>query len=175
MPECINRLQPPDSFHLSAAEGWLELGDNLAANGELEKITPRLKAHPAVLEVRWQIMCREECWKTCVDIACALTLFTPSEPRAWIRLAYSTKHAEGGGLEAAIEVLMQGVESFPDNPLFCFYLALYSAELNQIIESAKWWDKGMQIAEKHGWINKIPLTAVDDPELRPLLKSMCKE
>ena len=147
MPECKNRLQPPDSFHLSAAEGWLELGDSWAANEELQKIVPELKSHPVVLELRWQILCKEQCWSTCVDMAKVLTLLTPSEPRAWIRLAYSTKHAEDGGLEAAIEVLTRGIVNFPDNPLFCFYLALYSAELNQIIASAKWWDKGMQVAE----------------------------
>ena len=35
-------LEPPDSFHLLAAQGWLELGNHVEANEELDKITPQL-------------------------------------------------------------------------------------------------------------------------------------
>jgi hypothetical protein len=42
-------------IHSLAAEGWLGLGDHLAANEELEQISPKLRAHPLVLEVRYKI------------------------------------------------------------------------------------------------------------------------
>jgi hypothetical protein len=45
-------LEPPDSLHLQAAQGWLELGSHIEANEELEKIAPQLRAHPDVLKVR---------------------------------------------------------------------------------------------------------------------------
>ena len=51
----MTELQHPDTLHLRAATGWLELGNHLEANEELEKITPQLGAHPDLLEVRWQI------------------------------------------------------------------------------------------------------------------------
>jgi hypothetical protein len=35
----MNPLESPDSLHLHAAEGWLELGDHLSANAELDEIT----------------------------------------------------------------------------------------------------------------------------------------
>jgi hypothetical protein len=35
------RIKPPDSVHLKAAEGWLELGNHLEANEELENISPQ--------------------------------------------------------------------------------------------------------------------------------------
>ena len=171
----VPSLQPPDSFHLSAAEGWLELGDGWSANEELEKIAPQVKMHPDVLEVRWQVLRHEECWRACVELAQMLTRLAPAEARAWFHLAYSVKKVEGGGLEAAVAVLKPGVEFFPDNPLFCFYLALYTAELHRIAESADWWAKGMEVAQKHRWINQMALTAVDDPELRPLLQGICRE
>jgi hypothetical protein len=41
--------------HIQAAEGWLDLGDWQSANEELENVTPRLRAHPAVLEMRFRI------------------------------------------------------------------------------------------------------------------------
>jgi hypothetical protein len=51
----VKPLDPPDSLHLRAAQGWLELGDHLEANSELDKITAFLRSHPDVLELRWQI------------------------------------------------------------------------------------------------------------------------
>jgi hypothetical protein len=40
----MNPLSPPDTHHLRAAEGWLELGNHLEANAELENIMPELRA-----------------------------------------------------------------------------------------------------------------------------------
>jgi hypothetical protein len=41
---------PDDALHLSAAIGWLELGNHIEANEDLEKITPDFREHPDVLE-----------------------------------------------------------------------------------------------------------------------------
>jgi uncharacterized protein HemY len=51
----IPALQPPDSLHLQAAEGWIGLGDYRAATEELEQITATNRAHPDVLQLRWRI------------------------------------------------------------------------------------------------------------------------
>ena len=51
----VKPLQPPDTFHLQAAQGWMELGNHEEANEELELIDAPLRAHPDVLEVRWLI------------------------------------------------------------------------------------------------------------------------
>jgi hypothetical protein len=48
--------------HLNAALGWLELGDHVEAYAELENITPALRSHPAVLELRWQISASACCF-----------------------------------------------------------------------------------------------------------------
>jgi hypothetical protein len=47
----MTSLQAIDLNILRAAEGWLELGNHLEANEELENITPKLRAHPDVLEI----------------------------------------------------------------------------------------------------------------------------
>jgi hypothetical protein len=44
----------PDIHHLRTAVGWLELGNHLEADAELDNITPVLRAHPDVLEIRWR-------------------------------------------------------------------------------------------------------------------------
>ncbi len=84
MKVTIKPLEPPDSIHLRAAEGWLELGDQIEANEELEKITPQLRVHPDVLELRWQIYAKEKKWEACVDIARAVTKLAPERPGGWV-------------------------------------------------------------------------------------------
>jgi hypothetical protein len=41
----MKRLEPPDSLHLQAAQGWLELGNHVEADAELDK-TPSCRAAP---------------------------------------------------------------------------------------------------------------------------------
>jgi len=68
----IKPLEIQDQRHLEAAEGWIELGNHLEANEELQSITPENRAHPAVLEVRWQIYAKAKKWEAALDIASAL-------------------------------------------------------------------------------------------------------
>jgi hypothetical protein len=60
-------LPHPNNKFLEAAEGWLGLGNFLEANEELEKIEPKLRAHPAVLEVRYKIYAGAKKW----EMACS--------------------------------------------------------------------------------------------------------
>jgi len=64
-------LEPPDCVHLQAAQGWLALGDHAKANEELEKMTPELLAHPAVLNVHWGVYASAKNWKATLHIAAA--------------------------------------------------------------------------------------------------------
>jgi hypothetical protein len=48
----LKPLEHPGSFHLKAAQGWLELGNHLEADKELDEIAPTLRKHPDVLEIR---------------------------------------------------------------------------------------------------------------------------
>ncbi|MDB6018136.1 MAG: hypothetical protein JWR19_2625 [Pedosphaera sp.] len=80
----MNPLTPPNTHHLIAAQGWLELGNPVEANEELEKITPALRAHPNVLEIRWQIYAKTKKWEACVDLGNALVNATPDLPESWI-------------------------------------------------------------------------------------------
>src|SRR5689334_19116427 len=59
----------PDIRQLSAAQGWLELGDWQSANDELESIEPLHRAHPYVLELRWQVYALAGKWDVAVELA----------------------------------------------------------------------------------------------------------
>ena len=79
MAKRIKPLQPPDSMLLTAAEGWRGLGDINSASAELDNITPELRVHPAVLDVRWQIYAKAKRWDACIEIARTLTELVPTD------------------------------------------------------------------------------------------------
>jgi hypothetical protein len=85
------------------------------------------------------------------------------------RIEMGKAFADAG--EAVVIQLEAGrVEDFQKNPLFCFYLACYTAQLNRLVESMNWWNKALEIAKKNGMFDQIRLMALDDPDLEPLLK-----
>ena len=81
------RLEPPDSLHFQAAQGWLELGNPIEANEELEKVTASLRAHPDVLKVRWEIYAAAKKWEAALDISDALVQLEPEDPLGWAFIA----------------------------------------------------------------------------------------
>ena len=92
-------LQPPDTFHLQAAQGWIELGNHEEANEELELIDAPLRVHPDVLEVRWFIYQKVENWELCKDIGSALVKLAPERTAGWVyrflRLGRDETHTGG--------------------------------------------------------------------------------
>ena len=82
-------LEPPDSHHLSAAEGWLLLGNHREANDELKQITLQARFHPDVLLVRWEIYARDQHWEFAHTIAHGMVALTPDEPVGWINRSFA--------------------------------------------------------------------------------------
>lgn len=160
-------LQPPDIFHLRAAQGWLELGSHLDANAELENIAPELRAHPAVLELRWQIYAKEKKWDACRDIAEAITRLSPDEPIGWLHLAYAARRATGGDEQAAFDALFPVAEQFPEVWEIPYNLACYSSMLGNLEAAQSWFKKAMAIEKK-----AVQSLAIDEPDLKPLWDSM---
>ena len=77
--------------------GWLDLGNHLEANEELEKIAPGLRAHPDVLEVRYEIYAKAGKWDLAAEITRALVQIRPKAPHLWSSHAYATRRMAGGG------------------------------------------------------------------------------
>ncbi len=138
-------LPYPDDKHLEAAEGWLELGNYLEANEELEQITPRLRAHPFVLEMRYKIYVEAEKWDGAVEIARTLSEMLPDNSWGYIHFAYAL-HALKRTKEA-YEVLIPVVDKF-SNSTMLYNLACYSCQLGQIKESMSWLEKAIDLAGK---------------------------
>src|ERR1700756_2704128 len=113
----MEALKPPNTHYLSAAEGWLELGNAAEARAGLARIDESLQKHPKVLEVRWALCAHENDWTQALAIANELLLLAPEAPFAWLHCAYAVRRVPGGGLEAAWNALFPALEKFPDAPI----------------------------------------------------------
>jgi tetratricopeptide (TPR) repeat protein len=157
----MKELTPPDSHHLLAAQGWLELGDHLEADKELDDISPDFRAHPDVLELRWAIYAKENRWDACVDLALAITLADPRRPSGWIHYSYALHVLKK--TELAYTHLFKVAEKFPGNWNIPYNLACYCAQLGRIPDAEQWFKKAVAIDKK-----AVQKEGIDDPDLQPL-------
>lgn len=161
----IKPLKHPDSHHLEAARGWLELGLPLEANEELEQITPERRVHPDVLEVRWKIYAREKKWEACVDIATAIIELEPGEALGWIDRSFALHELKR--TQEAFDNLRPVAEQFPEAWIIPYNLACYCAQLHRLEEAQEWFRRAMAINE-----TEVKKMGIDDPDLKPLWDSM---
>lgn len=159
-------LQPPDSLHLLAAQGWLELGDHLSANEELERIEARHRARPDVLMLRWCVYDKAKHWTGAHEIANALVKMLPDNPLGWLRRSQSLHFLKR--TQEAWDQLQPAAERFPSNPLVAYDLACYACQLGHLEVAKQWLAK----AFSGGEANKLKLLALDDPDLEALWKQI---
>src|SRR5579862_7595548 len=121
-------LEPPDSFAVSAAEGWLGLGNPAEARAELSRLRSAAQTHPHVLEMRWAICAREADWPAALEIARVLREAAPDEPVSWLHYAYALRRTPEGGLPAAWDALRPALEKFPSEAIVPYNLACYACQ-----------------------------------------------
>ena len=155
-------LEPPESFHLSAAVGWLELGNHLEANEELEKITPQLRVHPDVLTVSWQICAKGEQWASAFEIARTLVELVPDESFGWIHQAYALRRMPGGGINQAWDALLPAADKFPKEALIPYNLSCYASQMGKLDEAKQWLQRAIELGDPM----QIKLMAPSDPGLQ---------
>lgn len=160
-------MQPldfPNQHYLSAAIGWLELGNLAECRRELERIDVSFREHPEVIETQWRLLAQQESWDQAVMIARDLVRHVPDRPSGWLQLAYSLRRSSAGGLDAAREVLLSAHEKFPDEATIVFNLACYACRRKHLEESLRWLHKAIRLAGK----KQIVAMALEDPDLETL-------
>ena len=168
-PQCFHEpLEPPDSHHLSAAEGWLGLGNWQEANEELEEIAPALLAHPSVRVVRYEVYAKAGKWDMAAEIARALIQIRPQDPQLWIWHAYATRRMPGGGIPQAKEILDKAQPLFSKEPLILYNLACYECQTGNLKAAWKWLEKVFDAGDP----KRFKLMALEDPDLEPLRAEM---
>ena len=160
-------LQPPDSFHFQAAEGWIGLGDYNAATEELEQITAANRDDPDVLQLRWRIYAEAQKWDACLDIATTLTEKRPKRPFGWIHRAHSLHQL--GRTQEAKDLLISVVNGFESNSTIPFHLARYCCGLGQADEGFRWLQKA---ADNPAELIRLRRQVLEDPALERLRKKL---
>jgi len=160
----VETLVPPDTHHISAAIGWLELGNPAEAIAELQKITPALQQHPEVLEVRWQLFAEQKKWADCLEVAKTLVRVAPQRPSGYIHRSYALRRIEGGGLEAARAALSEALSKFPKEPIIPYNLACYECQLGNLQEALVLFSRAVAVGDA----KSLKLMALNDPDLKPL-------
>lgn len=155
----LKPLTESDAKHLLAAEGWLELGNFLAANEELENIAPLFRAHPEVLELRVSILMAGKKWDDALVIAETLTDQLPGRPAAWVAMAECLH--QKGETESAYQTLMGIADEFTRHAEITYALARYAALVGEFKEAEEW----LKLAFEAGG-PKLKLKALDDPALK---------
>ncbi len=158
----MKKLPLQDQRHLDAAEGWLGLGNFLAANEELEQISPGLRAHPQVLELRYQIYSQVGKWDLAAEVAKEMSEMLPDNPWGHFHLAYALHELKK--TQEAYDCLIPVIERFPNEWLMLFNLACYSCQLGKMKEAMQCLEKAGDLASK----KDIRLMALDDADLEPL-------
>ena len=157
-----------DERHLNAAKGWIDLGNHIEAFNELEKIAPRNRAAPEVLEVRWQIYTLAGKHDNALPIAEALVKAVPKRYQVHIWRAHSLH--ELGRTREAINFLTVTAACFPDRGIIGYHLACYYAELGEL-QDARDWLKGAFRTEE---AKALKQKALDDPKLKELWEQIGK-
>src|SRR5262245_58936595 len=144
MPEePFKSLEDPDCLHLRAAQGWLELGDFLEADKELDKITPELRAHPDVLLVRCEIHSKRAEWENVLTIAETLVQNVPRKARGWIHRSFALHEMKR--TQEAFDKLLPAADRFLKVWTIPYNLACYCAQLGRLDECEQWFRRAMLI------------------------------
>ena len=162
MSQDLKPLPFPDRFHLEAAEGWLGLGNPSEARSELERIRPRLRRHPGVLETLWNIHAQSRQWDQAADVAQALASVLPEKSFGWIHWAYSLHELKRTA--EALAILEPVSDQFSDQYVISYNLACYNCQLGKWESSLKWLNAAMEKGNK----DEIREMALNDPDLKPL-------
>jgi len=151
-----------DKLLLEAAQGWLELGDLVSANDELDEIAPQLRAHPDVLSVRLSIYCKAEKWDYAAEIASALCRMLPDSAFGPLHLAFALRNLER--IQEARAALLPVADKFPSEWRIAYQLACYSCKLGQLEDAFRWIGAAIDVAGKLD----IRMKALYEPDLEPL-------
>jgi tetratricopeptide (TPR) repeat protein len=158
-------LPPRDEKHLEAAEGWLELGNHIAANDELERITPNLRSEPRVLEMRCRVYSKAGQWQSVLIISEAICALDPKHTLGWEHRAESLH--QRGRTKEALTLITEVAETLTDPSRLFYKAAVYAAAIEDWQLARKCLERCFELDPTQ----QIRITALEDPKLSRLWQS----
>jgi Tfp pilus assembly protein PilF len=141
-------LEPPDSWYVSGALGWLGLGNSAEAEAELDHISTARRQHPDVLEVRWLICAEQQKWTEGLQVARGLIHAAPERCSGWLHQAYALRRVPGGSVQQAWDALLPAYTSFPRESIVPYNLACYACQLGQLDAARVWLKRAFSLPRR---------------------------
>jgi tetratricopeptide (TPR) repeat protein len=158
----MQKLEPPDSHHLNAAIGWLELGNPQEANAEWERIAEPNREHPEVVEVHWRIFAARKNWPAAWESACRLVRVAPDNPVGWINRSFSLHEMKR--TQEAWDQLLPAAKEFPKVGIIPYNLACYACQLGQQALAEAYLAIAFSLDRK----DEVKKMALNDRDLEPM-------
>jgi predicted Zn-dependent protease len=156
-------IGPPDSFHLSSAQGWMELGDLKEAALDLAKVGLPWREHSEFLEIEWELEARRKNWAACHAIAEHILERAPESAFGWIHRSYALHELKR--TQEAWDALRPLVSRFPELWTIPYNLACYACQLGRLGEAKTWLAHALLVGDAR----RIDEMARGDPDLAPLM------
>lgn len=158
----MSELQSPDIHHLSAAEGWLELGNAREAQAELDCISPAAQGRIEVLAVRWGILAHFKSWEQGVAVAARIVELAPKEVFGWIQRSYALHELKR--TREARDLLQPAAKFFPKVETIPYNLACYECQLGDLAAARDWFQRALKLHNR----TELKARALEDVDLKPL-------
>jgi protein O-GlcNAc transferase len=161
-------LPYPDHFHVTAAQGWLGLGNSDEALAELDRIRPESQEHVGVLELRVIAHARAKRFEEALVLAERQIVTHPEEAQGWINrgniLFWLARYPEAHQSVASI------LEQFPDQWTLRYNLACYCIKLERLDEAREWYEAAAKTADP-AELTELALNDPDMDELKEWIRS----
>ncbi len=164
----MSPLEPPDTWYVSGALGWLGLGNAAEAEAELGQVRPAQRQHPDVLEVQWLICADQQKWADGLQVARGLVQAAPERVSGWLHQAYALRRVPGGGVQQAWDALLPVYPKFPKEPIVPYNLSCYACQLGQLDAARVWLKRAFAMGDKEDLRDQ----ALADPDLEPLWEEL---
>jgi hypothetical protein len=153
------------SEHITAAEGFFELGTLEEAWEQLEEIEPRQRADSEILAMRLRILERMERFEMGTEIARGAVRLHPGELDLWL---LGSRHVRGtDGPAAAMEFLLRCGDLFHAEAAYWFELACLHCQLGDVIRTAECTRRAVELDRSY------QMRVLDHPDLAPPRDSWC--
>jgi predicted Zn-dependent protease len=146
--------------HVTAAEGFLELGLPSDACEELNKLSPEDRQRAEVLRMRFHISSSIGDWQLAKAVATRLVDAYPDNPKHWLSLAAAANHTVGK--TEAEEVLQQATTAHSKDAGILYALAGCASIAGRIDAAYTFLEEALRIEPS------FRQQAITDPAMKPV-------
>jgi Flp pilus assembly protein TadD len=162
------KLAPLDVHCLSAADGWLDLGDWKSAITELDQISAGGREHPAVLAMRFRAYSAGGQWGLALRSAEAGLAANTEDAQAWIHRSFALHELKR--TREAEELLLPALDKFPSESIIAYNLACYACVQGELLKARALLERAAAVGNP----KELRRMALEDPDLAALRSEIQK-